>query len=128
MELTVTKGEKPIEQWNCRDLLIYFAGRWKKVTGVEFLIPSPAWPGFMSRMKGFQNKTKLTNQEYAEFIDTVMSDLFARPGFTPNFGCIVSEKVLWCVRNKHEEHIDFEALRDELYRDSLLFSKLRERA
>jgi hypothetical protein len=130
MQLTVAKTNvgsvRSPEVWNCRDILLYFARRWSERTGKQFLIPKESWPGFMSRIATFQRKAKLTGPEYKQFIDDIIDKLFITPGTIPEFGSIVSEKVLWLSREK-EKHspADFVKLRTELYRDSLLWSRVK---
>lgn len=129
MELVVEPGQepniKPVSEWNSRDVLLYFAYKWYEFRGQTFLIPNKAWVGFMQRINTFKRKTKISYEEYKELIDAVMSPMFTLPNAIPEFGCIVSEKVLWVFRQrKNVTSTDFAKLKQELYSDNLLWSKI----
>lgn len=126
MELEVGVGTrtKSLDEWNSKDILLYFAHRWKERTGRVFQIPNEAWPGFMSRISSFKRKTGMSGSEYKQFIDSVVDDLFSEPKFVPNFGCIVSEKVLWVVREGAKLETteeDFLRLKRELHANNALY-------
>ena len=118
---------KSIEKWSSRDFLIYYSNKLKDLTGRYLEIPSDAWMGFMSRIKGFKKKLKLTNIEYKHFIDQVFSNFFVKNKYEPTFGCIVSERVFDIVnkeRNSNEySNEDFEQIKAELYKDHSEFFK-----
>jgi len=118
---------KNILDWSNRDLLLYFANRYKDSTGHSFNIPKQAWQGLMSRIKGFKIKMKLNNEEYKYFIDKVFDKFFIQDKYVPTFGAIVSEKVYYItnklVKNSSCSNLEFEKLRNQLY-SSELFKKL----
>ena len=132
MKLQITiQPRKPIEKWSNRDFLIYFSNLLLDKTGNKLEIPTEAWVGYMSRMKGFRSKLNLSNEAYKEFIDTVFSQVFTRGGYVPVFGAIVSEKVYGMVRSKPISvrafgNYDFESIRNDLYSNGILFQKLPE--
>jgi len=117
-------GKTSVDNWSNRDFLIYFAHRWEEKTGKPFHISTEAWPGFLCRIKNFKFQTQLSQRDYKRFIDAVVDELFARHDYTPSFGCIVSEKVLMLLRRNAILTTDFEQLRNDLYKDSALFSQL----
>ena len=97
--IKITKvGSKPIEQWTSRDILKYYSERMYEQYGTHLIIPSSAaWRAFQGKIKGFQHKLHLSNQQYRAFVDAVFDVLFAGRGFIPNFGAIVSERVFHIV-------------------------------
>jgi len=123
--------QKQIEKWSNRDFLIYFSNLLLDKTGNKLEIPTEAWVGYLSRMKGFRSKLNISNQVYKEFIDTVFSQFFTRNGYVPVFGAIVSEKVYGMVKSKPISartfgSYDFETLRNDLCNNGILFQKLPE--
>lgn len=129
--LTVTPDTtKDIIEWNSKDFLLYFSGRYKTTSGQSFNIPPEAWVAMMSRIKSFKSKLKLDNSDYKQFIDTVFDKLFTQKGFVPSFGAIVSEKVYHISKKLpvlKKTHLttgsEFEQLQKELYSNNLLFQK-----
>jgi hypothetical protein len=118
---------KPLEQWTNKDFLFYFSNKLASQTGKGLRIEGPAWIGFLSRIKGFRNKLHLSNQAYKDFIDKVFGDFFARDGYVPAFGAIVSERVYFIVTKysgeTHLQYSDFEQVRRELYGNNTLFAQ-----
>ncbi len=117
---------KDTQDWTNRDFLFYFSNKLKKMTGKELNIPPVAWPGFLGRMKGFRAKLSISNQAYKDFIDNVFSELFEAKDYVPAFGSIVSERVFNILRNyslKEYSNDEFTKLREQLYRDVMLFKK-----
>lgn len=117
---------RPLEKWSNKDFLKHFSNKLKETTGKELDIPPIAWQGFMGRMKGFRKKLGISNQEYKEFIDRVFSELFVGKGYVPAFGSIVSERVYNILKNHSLKRYDndaFQQLRDQLYKDAILFNK-----
>lgn len=123
--MKVTVNHKDIATWSNKDFLIYFSGLLKDLSGRPLDIPPVAWVGFMSRMKGFREKLKLDNLRYKEFIDNVFSVFFNMDGYTPAFGAIVSERVFYVVNKamatSPSQSVDWEKLRNDLYKNNLLF-------
>lgn len=117
---------KPLEKWSNKDFLIYYSNKLKEITGRELTIPPIAWQGFMARMKGFRKKLGISNQDYKEFVDRVFSELFIGKQYVPAFGSIVSERVYNILKNHKLRQYDddaFRRLREQLYKDSILFQK-----
>jgi len=117
---------KSIEKWSNKDFLIYFSNKLKETTGKELDIPPIAWQGFMSRMKGFRKKLGISNVDYKNFIDNVFAKLFVGKQYVPAFGSIVSERVFNLLKKHSLLQYDdnaFDQLREQLYKDSILFQK-----
>jgi len=95
------------------------------LTKRELEIPSVAWQSMLGRIKGFRSKLHLSNIAYKYFIDDVFDKFFTNNGYIPTFGAIVSEKVYNIVKKKSIYNFeDIEKLRDDLYKNNLLFSKI----
>jgi hypothetical protein len=120
------RGEKPVEKWSSRDILIYFSDKIAEVTGTRMQIEPVAWVAYLSRIKGFQMKLNLSPQMYKDFIDIVCDKFLRIDGYVPAFGAIVSEKVYHIARKYINPTFssEFEKLARELYSDNGLFSKL----
>jgi hypothetical protein len=108
---------KPLEQWSNKDFLLYFSDCLKRAGNGGLIIPPVAWRAYLSRMKGFRMKLRLSNQDYKCFIDTLFSERFLKNKFVPIFGSIVSEKVYHMYQERPElSNAYFIAKRDELYK------------
>jgi len=117
---------KPLEKWSNKDFLIHYSNKLKETTGRELTIPPIAWQGFMSRMKGFRKKLNISNQDYKDFIDRVFAELFVGKQYVPAFGSIVSERVYHILKEHSLKRYDdnaFRRLREQLYKDNILFQK-----
>lgn len=117
---------RDVKNWSNKDFLFYFSNKLKESTGKELNIPPVAWPGFLGRMKGFRAKLSITNFVYKDFIDNVFSQLFEAKNYVPAFGSIVSERVFNILRNyslKEYNNDEFIRLREQLYKDVILFKK-----
>lgn len=125
MKLLLKESEvKPLEQWSNRDFLLYFSDCLKRAGNGGLVIPPVAWRAYLSRMKGFRMKLRLSNQDYKCFIDTLFSEYFLKNKFVPVFGSIVSEKVYHIYQDYPKLTNDyFIAMRNELYKEDF-FKKL----
>ncbi len=127
MRLRLTeKKEKPLEEWNNKDFLIYFSKCLENVGCIGGLkIPPIAWVGYLSKMKGLRSKLNINNQDYKCFIDTLFSSKFRKNNFIPSFGCIASEKFFNLYKKSPELSAEyFEARREELYKNNEFFKSL----
>ncbi|MCK9542901.1 MAG: hypothetical protein M0R03_12815 [Novosphingobium sp.] len=123
-EITIkVKKEKSVDKWSTKDFLIYFSRKLNESTGNYLEIPKEAWAGFTSRMKNFIKGERLTNIEYKRFIDDVFIE-FSKMKYEVTFGCIVSKRVLYLIRNLKGLTVftndDFKELKKELNQESFL--------
>ena len=120
---------KPLEKWTNKDLLLYFSDRLADLSGQGLkLEASVEWIGFTSRVKGFRSKLNLNPTQYKIFIDKVFDTFAVKNKCTPVFGSIVSERVYnviqkYCSKTSKPQYSDFEAVKNELYGNNLLFKK-----
>ena len=118
---------REVKNWNNKDFLFYFSNKLKEITGKDLDIPPVAWQGFLGRMKGFRAKLSIDNSVYKDFIDNVFSQLFVAKNYEPAFGSIVSERVFNILRNhslKEYSNDEFTRLREQFYKDVILFKKV----
>ncbi|MCK9428780.1 MAG: hypothetical protein M0R17_02065 [Candidatus Omnitrophica bacterium] len=121
----IEKEQKPLDQWSNKDFLLYFSDSLKGAGNGGLLIPPLAWRAYLSRIKGFRLKLRVSNQEYKCFIDTLFSKAFLKNKFVPVFGSIVSERVYNMYQKSPELSNEyFVAQRDELYNSNDFFKSL----
>jgi len=117
---------KDLDKWTNRDFLFHFSNELEKMAGKGLDIPPVAWPGFLGRIKGFRKKLGLGNTDYKDFIDKVFQQLFIAKDYVPTFGTIVSEKIYNILKHHALDQYsndEFTRLREQLYRDVMLFKK-----
>jgi hypothetical protein len=127
----ISKATTELDSWSNKDFLQYYIKRLEERTGVKLNIPPIAWAGFLSRIKGFRDKLRLSASTYKDFIDKVFDNFFSKEGYTISFGAIVSEKVYNIVKKEEKKlhpftNEDFKTLRDRIYSDKSLFNQIEE--
>ena len=91
-------GSKSVQTWTTFDILNYYSAKLLFQYGFELRVPNQAArAAFLGRVKTFQHKLHLSNQQYKDFIDDVFKLLFTNRRFTPSFGAIISERVYHLV-------------------------------
>ena len=128
MTIKITSDiQKPLVKWSNKDFTSYYFNKLYFLTNKKVEIPPIAWQGFAGRIKGFRSKLNVSNKDYKNFIDEVFVTFFVKKRYVPCFGSIISEKV-WHIFNKYKGNSNeqFEALQDQLYGNTILFSKVSD--